>query len=181
MVSAVGSTSRETEIVVDLPKLRLDNVTQIINLAGLESALTEQKFAKALAVTDTGTRTTHLVTPSEDGWYRVQERVLDSEGNTSPLSDSLWIYTGSLQSDAQNFTTEPRYHKILGNWGNATNFYRSAPASYAHSPSGAYLPNRRDTVQIFPFAVSSAVIPEYPTPALTVSVAAFLIQATRCP
>jgi len=174
LVSAVGSTSRETEIVVDLPKLRLDNVTQIINLAGLESALTEQKFAKALAVTDTGTRTTHLVTPSEDGWYRVQERVLDSEGNTSPLSDSLWIYTGSLQSDAQNFTTEPRYHKILGNWGNATNFYRSAPASYAHSPSGAYLPNRRDTVQIFPFAVSSAVIPEYPTPALTVSVAAFI-------
>lgn len=174
LVSAVGSTTRETEIVVDIPKLRLDNVTQIINLAGLESALTEQKFAKSLAVTDTGTRTTHLVTPSEDGWYRVQERVLDSEGNTSPLSDSLWIYTGSMRCLPQNFTIEPRYHKIVGNWGSATNFYRSAPASFAHSPNGVYLPNRRDTVQLFPFAVSRGVIPEYPTPALTISVAAFI-------
>ncbi|MCX6140677.1 MAG: T9SS type A sorting domain-containing protein [Candidatus Kapabacteria bacterium] len=172
LISAKGNEDRTINIAVQIPVLRLDGVTPIINLAYLHSDLSEVPFVKSLSTSDTGKRVLHNVQPTEDGWYRVRERVFDSENNASTYSDSLWAYTGSLEPSPQSFTTEPRYHKLLGSWGRTTNFFKSAPASYAHSPVGAYTANRRDTVEMFPIAI--VVTPEYPTLKMRYSVAAFV-------
>lgn len=154
LAEARGSATADITSVIDLPRLRLDSVTPLVNLARVEVFdQNGESTLKLLVSSDTGRRMTFPVSQDERGWYRVQARVVDSDGNASPASDSLWVFSGSAERLSESFDREPRYRKVLGAWGNNSSFFRSAPASFAHSPSAAYLPNRRDTLQLFPMVV----------------------------
>lgn len=159
LISAVGSSSRPISCTVGLPNRRLDGITPLVNLSKLVITATDFDQQSALAVDDSGAVITRDITPDARGWYRVQASVADADGNESPKSDSLWVFTGDAGYRDEDFTREPRYRKIQGAWGTTTSFFRSAPAAYAHSPSGPYQPNRRDTVQLMPI-VPEPRIPE---------------------
>ncbi|MBU3700013.1 MAG: exo-alpha-sialidase [Candidatus Kapabacteria bacterium] len=159
LMNAVGSESLPITCTVELPRTRLDGVTPLVNLSKLVVTATDFDQSSTLAVNDTGRVITREITPTERGWYRMQAHVIDADGNESPKSDSLWVFTGNAGYVAESFTREPRYRKIQGAWGTTTNFYRSAPAAYAHAPAGPYQPNRRDTLQMMP-VVPGPMIPE---------------------
>ena len=159
LITAVGSSSQPISCTVGLPNKRLDGVTPLVNLSKLVLTATDFDQQSALTVDDSGTVITRDITPDARGWYRVQASVVDADGNESPKSDSLWVFTGDAGYRYENFTQEPRYRKIQGAWGTTTNFYRSWPASYTHAPAGPYQPNRRDTLQLMP-VVPGPMIPE---------------------
>ncbi|MBU3679227.1 MAG: exo-alpha-sialidase [Candidatus Kapabacteria bacterium] len=172
LIKAVGSEPLPITCTVELPRTRLDGITPLVNLSKLILTATDIDQQSALNVNDTGRVVTRDVTPSERGWYRVQARAIDADGNESPRSDSAWVFTGNAGYVEENFTREPRYRKVLGSWGTTTNFFRSAPASYAHAPAGPYQPNRRDTLQLMP-VVPGPMIPEASL-VLQMHVAAFI-------
>ena len=155
MISAFGSEELDVTTTQVLPRLRLDSLTPLVNLARLEVGASELLFPSPLTVADTGRRTTAVSRPDRRGWYRMGARVVDADGNTSPNSDSIWVFTGSAGRIDESFDVEPRYRKILGAWGLNTSFFRSAPASYAHAPQSVYQPNRRDTLQLLPVVVDT--------------------------
>lgn len=146
-----GSENNNLILDVQLPRLRLDGVTPIINLAGIRTYASEQQLSQPVASSDTGKRVTIEQNVSVNGWYLVRSIAVDDAGNTSPRSDSLYTYTGTTQMNRIAFDTDPHFLVIKGLWGRATMFFRSAPSSYAHSPLGSYLPSRRDTVILFPY------------------------------
>lgn len=151
LVRAQGNTEvAPMDVEVQLPRFRLDGVNSIVNIARLETSASEFTFPLSLATSDTGKGIIHRIEPAEKGWYRIRARVLDTDGNGSPYSDSIWAFTGPLEQQEEPFNTEPRYHRVHGPWGLSSSFYRSAPSSYSYSPNGPYLSNRRDTVVLFP-------------------------------
>ncbi|MBC8125381.1 MAG: exo-alpha-sialidase [Candidatus Kapabacteria bacterium] len=158
LLSAIGNQDKRIDADVMLPRIRLDGITPIINLATLRTDASELLFTIPLVASDTGRRIVHAFSPTENGWYRVRTRAFDTDGNGSLYSDSLWSYTGSLSVASQSYDVEPRYHRLLGAWGNTTNFFRSAPSSYSHSPAGPYLANRRDTVVLFPYKSDQPIV-----------------------
>ena len=173
LLSAVGREDDRIDAVVVLPHIRLDGITPIINLATLQTEASELRFTMPLAPSDTARRVVYYVSPFVNGWYRVRARAFDTDENGSPYTDSLWTYSGSLSIASQSYDVEPRYHRLLGAWGRTTNFFRSAPSSYSHSPVGPYLANRRDTVVLFPYK-SVQPIGEGTSLRLNFSVAAFI-------
>ncbi len=159
LISAVGSKDLDITTTQILPRLRLDSLTRLVNLANLEVGASELVFPSPLITADTGRRTTATARPDRRGWYRMTARVLDADGNASPNSDSIWVFTGPAGRTDEQFESEPRFRAIVGAWGTTRSFYRSAPASYTHAPLGVYQPNRRDTLQLFPVVVDTVLGP----------------------
>lgn len=157
--SAIGANDLSITTTQMLPRVRLDSITPLVNLAALQISASELVFDSPLNASDTGRTTTSTSRPDRRGWYRMLARVADADGNESPNSDSIWVFTGSAGRIDEPFDVEPRYRKILGAWGPNTTFFRSAPASYAHAPLSAYLPNRRDTLQLSPVVVDTILGP----------------------
>jgi hypothetical protein len=159
LIKAEGSSSLPISCTVELPSKRLDGITPLVNISKLVLTATDIDQQNALVVSDSGRIVMRDITVDERGWYRMQARVVDADGNESPMSDSIWLYTGDAGYRSEDFTREPRYRKLQGAWGTTTNFYRSWPASYAHARAGSYQPNRRDTLQLMPI-VPGPMIPE---------------------
>jgi len=151
LYSVKGAPTNELVMDILLPRLRLDSVTPIVNLAGVRTFASEQQFSHPVLTSDTGKRVSFSETVSSNGWYHVHTSALDSEGNSSPPSDTIIAYTGTVGHTTIPFGSDPHFWVINGAWGATTNFYRSAPASYAHSPVGPYQPTRRDTVNLYPY------------------------------
>jgi hypothetical protein len=169
LVQAQGTDSAMLVLDVRIPTVRADGTTAIINLDSLSSEALEVRAARDLALTDTGSTVRHIFAAPERGWYRVRSRVMDTEGNTSDYSDTAWVFTGDVGivnetgggPRVESYDDDPRYHRVLGAWDRATHFYRTAPASYAHSPNGPYQPNRRDTVILPPVSVDMPLTEGY--------------------
>ncbi|HLP28582.1 MAG TPA: exo-alpha-sialidase [Candidatus Didemnitutus sp.] len=170
LVQAHGTDSAMLVLDVRIPTVRADGTTAIVNLDSLSSEASEVRQAIDLAPTDTGAIVRHTFAAPERGWYRVRSRVMDTEGNTSGYSDTAWVFTGDVgignetgggEPRVESYDDDPRYHRVLGAWDRAAHFYRTPPASYAHSSNGPYLPNRRDTVILPPVAVSLPLVEGY--------------------
>ncbi len=173
LLSATGNADSTITTVSVLPSRRLDGVTPIINLDSLLTNTSELVLSTKLQPTDTGKQFTDKVRVPERGWYEVSTRVADTDGNAGGASDTVWTYAGNRDIHLESYTTEPRYLRIAGQWGRTTNFFRTAPASFAHAPVGPYQPNRRDTLMLAPLETSIPAI-EGISLVLTCYVAAFV-------
>ncbi|MBU3741609.1 MAG: hypothetical protein FGM24_04915 [Candidatus Kapabacteria bacterium] len=148
LLSVTGSETGTIIAFVELPKLRLDGVTTLVNLASL--SFKANAWSATEGATQAGAEQAFTLAPNANGWYRVSVQAVDADGNVSPSSDTLICYTGGLEWNKESFDSLPALNVIKGNWGRSTSFAFSDPASYTDSPSGNYTQLRHDTVMLYP-------------------------------
>lgn len=149
-----GST---TEICVQIPKLRADSLTPIVNIAKvLIYDIDKFLFEYPLSVGDTG-RVVCIPFNVGNGFYRIRSKVVDADGNPSDFSNEIVAYKGEVVDissqvyfDDFSNTTPKKYLKYNG-WDYTSNFFASPPSCITDSPQGNY-PNRTELILgIFPF------------------------------
>ena len=144
-----------------LPTQRLDSATPLANLAKTEVLYGNPAIALASTLfdaerSDTGKTIDETVDPLPNGWFWVTSRVVDSDGNTSPTSDTIWVYTGDMTWDLEDFTDPALFWERSGEWARTTSFAYSEPASYTESPDGEYGRSRRDTSLLYPRVLTAS-------------------------
>ncbi len=136
-------------ITATLPNKRLDGTTALVNLDAVDVDANGESFRLDVMVTDTG-RTVELpITTKGAGWYHVSMRTVDTEGNTSPWSDTLVQFTGSLDWAEETFDTMPALWRISGDW-DRVNFSGPNTGALTESPGRSYTARARDTVMLYP-------------------------------
>lgn len=153
LLSVQGTETGSIIAYVELPSKRLDNVTQLVNLAGLR--FTANAWSDTQAATQAGTEQAYTLSPNASGWYHVSVQAIDADGNVSPSSDTLICYTGTLTWTQETFDSLPAFHVRRGTWGRTTSFAFSEPGSYTDSPTGNYTQLRQDTAVLFPRRVGA--------------------------
>lgn len=167
-----GSENGIIEAFVEMPSRRLDGTTPLANLDGLKFTANGWTRTEPAVRTDTGTIISQNLQPNASGWYRVHVQAVDADGNLSPSSDTLTVYTGTLSWSQETFDSLPSFRVIRGSWGRTTSFAFSEPGSYTDSPNGTYGALRNDTVLLYPRRVISS--PGKESIVVTMRIAAFL-------
>lgn len=157
---AVNAEGAEEPLVINVsfitPRLRLDLVNPLVNFAALRYSASETTILKTYATADTGKIVRETLPIASQGWYRVSATTIDRDDNTSPASDTLIAFAGSLSTNTVTFEQDPRYLVQGGPWNRTTMFYRTAPASFAYAPTATYQPNRRDSCVLYPYRNTAA-------------------------
>ncbi len=154
LLASKGSDDNSVKLTVQIPTLRADSVTPLVNAAKV-AIYRDSIFVGDVAISSSDTGKTVIVTdnPTERGWYRYSIAVKDAGTpvNQSEVSNSLLCYTGAVEtSSPENFDTPklPRYYNS-GKWGIAS-FSKSPNGSLSESPVGQYSGRARDTFMLFP-------------------------------
>lgn len=156
-LSAVG-TEEPISIITQFrtPPVRRDSVNALVNFSQLAFNADEVRIMRSYTTSDTGRVVTETLSLPTQGWYRISASAVDLDGNSSIPSDTLIAFAGSLSTNLVSFEQQPRMNITNGSWARTTNFFRSAPASFAYAPAGPYQPNRRDTCILYPYRNASA-------------------------
>ncbi|MES2766965.1 MAG: T9SS type A sorting domain-containing protein [Bacteroidota bacterium] len=165
VISLKGAADNSVEISLELPTLRSDNITPLVNLSKV-AMYRDGVFLKEVSVTpsDTGRTTTFTDQTNERGWYRYTFSVRDAStpANESAATGQQLVYTGIVEWElTENFDSGklPRYF-IGGGWAITDTFALSKPYSISESPKTKYKNNTRDTLMLFPIGMPDASIPE---------------------
>lgn len=157
---AINAVGAEEPLIINVnfltPRLRLDSVNPLVNFAALRYSASETSILKTYATADTGKIVRETLPIASQGWYRISATTIDRDDNTSPTSDTLIAFAGSLSTNTISFDQDPRYLTQNGPWSRTTTFYRTAPASFAYAPTTTYQPNRRDSCVLYPYRNPSA-------------------------
>ena len=150
----LGNDPGNIEVRLTLPTKRLDGVTPLVNLSGIEivhgnAAVGFTASAFEALASDTGRTITATTLSVPRGWYQVAALVVDSNDNRSPLTDTVWVYTGNARWTLEDFTDAPPFRIAGGSWARTPAFAYSQPASFTESPDGDYRPSQRDTVYLY--------------------------------
>jgi hypothetical protein len=175
--TAISANGNEDPVTVDVrfasPSIRLDSVNALVNFSSLRFTTSELSTTKTFATSDTGKVISETLLLPAQGWYDISAVTVDLDNNASPSSDTITAYAGPLSTTFIDFSQNPRFYAVQGPWDRTTQFFKSAPASFAYAPATTYQPNRRDTCLMYPYR-NQAVVALEQNLRLSMDVAAFI-------
>ncbi len=161
IVSKVVEDGNTNQICVDIPRLRADSITPIVNMAKLlVYDVDTLLYEVPLNSDDTGKVVCVNFLTKGEGFYRIRTRVADKDGNRSDFSNEIIAFRGKVVDiSVENYIDEfdvassKKYLRYNG-WGYSTNFFVSPPSSITDSPQGNYPTRTVLTIGTFPFKFS---------------------------
>jgi len=162
IISINGDKDLKIELQIRLPALRDDNVTPLANLRGL-NLYRNGELINTYYVNPTDTSSIYTVNDEVSvlGYYLYQVEVFDDfeQPNTSPLSNTLYAYTGdwhSLIKEGFDNSELPLYY-VIGEWNVTNQKSFSKPNSFTVSEGTHYKPNQKDTLMMFPVDITASL------------------------
>lgn len=153
LTKLVGGEDQVMTITATLPTRRLDGTTALINLEAVDVQANGESFRLDVMVTDTGRIVELPITTKGAGWHHVALRSVDADGNTSPWSDTLVGYNGTLEWSMERFDSMPALWRISGDWSRVA--FNGSVSALTDSPGRPYVPRARDTVVLYPRRLAS--------------------------
>lgn len=153
-------------IEIELPTLRDDGVTPLVNLSGF-NLYRDGEFLSDFLIDKSQAGTTVSISDDEtepNNFYKYQVEIIADYNDGSPRqfsdkSNEVLIWSGGLfESVREDFEEEPQYVYNTGNWKQNTSHVYSGNYSYSSSEGLTYFDNQSDTL-IFP-PVTTSIIPE---------------------
>ena len=159
LLAAKGNDDNSVNLTVQIPGLRADSVTPLVNAAKVAIYRDAVFIGDAsISITDTGKAVVINDTPPERGWYRYYIAVKDdaAPANQSEVSNSILCYTGKVETSYSEYFDSPKlpHYYNSGKWGIAS-FAKSPNGSLSESPTGQYANNSKDTFMLFPVRKSA--------------------------
>lgn len=155
------SDKKSVKLIVELPSFRSDSSTKLVNLAGIKlfrdgSEVNTQQLQK----TDTGKIIEIIDAPGDEGFYKYEVLVFDTDGNSSPKSQTSYGYCGEIYSNYfDNFDySGTKKYIITGDWAKTNDVFFSPEFSFTDSPKGRYPSNFSSEFVIFPFTPQKSSI-----------------------
>ncbi|MBI3257916.1 MAG: exo-alpha-sialidase [Ignavibacteriae bacterium] len=154
LLAANGNEDNSVNLTVQIPHLRADSVTPLVNVAKVAIYRDGIFIGDAtISATDTGRAVVVTDNPSERGWYRYYIAIKDAAtpSNQSEVSNSILCYTGKVETSYSEYFDSPKLPRYYnsGKWGIAS-FAKSLNGSLSESPTGPYTTNAKDTFMLFP-------------------------------
>jgi len=150
-----GSETREISIAAQMPRLREDSLTALVNLSSVQ-IFRDSVFLKEVTVNSSDTNKTIFFTdiPDEIGWYVYQLKAADGSTpkNTSGLSNGTLVFSGPFTTSFYDDVNEKekKYFK-RGRWGRTNEFFLGNEGfSMKNVPNTNYRANQQDTMLLFP-------------------------------
>jgi hypothetical protein len=132
-----------------------------VNLAGIKLFRDgSEVHTQQLQKTDTGKILQIIDAPRDEGFYKYEVLVFDTDGNSSPKSQSSFGYCGEIYSnyfDNFDFSGTKKYI-ISGDWAKTKDVFFSPEFSFTDSPKGKYPSNLSSEFVIFPFTPQKSSI-----------------------
>lgn len=152
---------KSVKLIVELPKFRSDSSTRLVNLAGIKLLRDGSEVnTKQVSKTDTGKIIEIIDIPNEEGFYKYEVLVFDTDGNSSAKSQPSYGYCGEIYTNYfDNFDySGTKKYIITGDWAKTNDVFFSPEFSFTDSPKGRYLSNVSSEFIIYPFTPEKSSI-----------------------